>query len=80
MAEMITVKTYTAYFTVGDKIYHCMAWVKSLEELNSLLDQKFSGLKRRDFAYCETNLIKGKIPNQRSFVSIGEYAMNGKTV
>ncbi|MBR6144519.1 MAG: hypothetical protein IKQ23_09565 [Treponema sp.] len=85
MDEMENVKTYTAYFTDGKKLYWCMAWVESKEQMLSMIDEKFKGVKRMDFAYCETHLFAGDTGKKETSpvpsLMISEFKLNeGKIV
>lgn len=68
----MTVKTFTAYFHTAEKVYTCMAWVESKEQMMSMIDEKFKGINRMDFAYCETNLVQGDVPKQEPILLVDE--------
>lgn len=58
MAEMVTVKTYTVYFRKDKKLYECLAWVESEEQMLSLIKEKF-GVDKKKLLYKETHLFEG---------------------
>ncbi|MBP5436364.1 MAG: hypothetical protein J6Y30_00125 [Treponema sp.] len=57
MSEMVTVKTFDAYFYSNDGtvLYDCSVWASSEEEMKRMLKEKFPDEKMKHLAVCETH-------------------------
>lgn len=57
MSEMVTVKTFDAYFysNDGSSLYDCSVWASSEEEMKKMLKEKFPHEKVANLAVCETH-------------------------